>query len=204
MSSVQPEERASTPTPQPTKQKQKAKSKAKGESKSAKRQGESQKTAPTKAASSVTPPPASEPTAVNIPPAKILSSLAGQTEPPKIEVTEKTSLPSNPNPKPKPKQDSSSMSSNTTHHIPKRGSVSDLLRKTGFHSRLSSSRLTQRSASRIVPLHLERKTPPPAPPPIRKPKKKKDEEEEDDFTGLSEKQIAKLKEEKRKRAWYSP
>jgi hypothetical protein len=81
------------------------------------------------------------------------------------------------------------------------------LQKTGLHSRLASSKLTRPTASRIAPLHLIRKTPPPSPPriPKPKPKKKKDEEsEEEDFTGMTEKQIAKYLEEKKKKAWYSP
>lgn len=93
------------------------------------------------------------------------------------------------------------------HSIPKGGSISSLLRKTGLHAPLMSSRLTRLSGSRIAPLHLERKTPPPPLPLIPKPKKRQaddNEEDEEDYTGLTEKQIAKLKEEKMKRAWYSP
>ncbi|PVG04107.1 hypothetical protein CPB86DRAFT_778347 [Serendipita vermifera] len=93
------------------------------------------------------------------------------------------------------------------HHIPKRGSISQLLHKTGLHAPLASGKLTRPTASRIAPLHLMRKTPPPSPPriPKPKPKKKNDEEsEEEDFTGMTEKQIAKYLEEKKKKAWYSP
>jgi hypothetical protein len=93
-----------------------------------------------------------------------------------------------------------------TYAIPKRGSISDLLRKTGLHAPLSSSKLTRKAGDRIAPLHTTRTTPPPPPPPIPKPKKKvvDEDEDEDDFTGMTEKQIAKFLEEKKKRAWYSP
>ena len=105
-------------------------------------------------------------------------------------------------PKPKPKRPS------MEHTIPKRrDSMTSLLQRTGLHAPLSSSRLTVPATSRIAPLHLNRKTPPLPPPPIPKPKKKVESEEETDeeeYVGLSEKQIAKRKDEKRKRAWYSP
>jgi len=99
-----------------------------------------------------------------------------------------------------------STESRPNHGIPKRGSVSNLLRKTGLHARLSSSKLTRKAGDRIAPLHPTRTTPPPPPPPIPKPKPKvaKEEEEEEDFTGMTEKQIARYLEEKKKRAWYSP
>ncbi|CAG7849204.1 SubName: Full=Uncharacterized protein {ECO:0000313/EMBL:CCA70782.1} [Serendipita indica DSM 11827] len=93
------------------------------------------------------------------------------------------------------------------HYIPKRGSVSDILRKTGLHSRLSSSKLTKGSTVKIAPLHLNRKTPPPPPVPIKKPQKAKnedEEEEEPDFTGMTKKQIERYWEEKKYRAWFSP
>lgn len=93
-----------------------------------------------------------------------------------------------------------------SYGIPKRGSISDLLRKTGLHAPLSSSKLTRKAGDRIAPLHATRTTPPPPPPPIPKPKKKlvDVDEDEDDFTGMTEKQIAKFLEEKKKKAWYSP
>jgi hypothetical protein len=93
-----------------------------------------------------------------------------------------------------------------TYAIPKRGSISDLLRKTGLHAPLSSTKLTRKAGDRIAPLHTTRTTPPPPPPPIPKPKKKvvDKDEDEDDFTGMTEKQIAKFLEEKKKKAWYSP
>lgn len=96
-----------------------------------------------------------------------------------------------------------------SHRIPNRGSVSSLLQKLGAGAKLPSFRLTKTSAARIAPLHLVRRTPPPiAPPlPVNKKKKKKDEDEidsEEEYEGLTEKQIKKLKEEKRMRAWYSP
>ena len=94
------------------------------------------------------------------------------------------------------------------HTIPKRkDSMTSLLQRTGLHAPLSSSRLTVSATSRIAPLHLNRKTPPPPPLPVPKPKKKVESEEETDeeeYVGLSERQITKLKEEKRKKAWYSP
>jgi hypothetical protein len=91
------------------------------------------------------------------------------------------------------------------HQIPKRGSISSLLRKTGAYAPLSSSKLTRTIATKIAPLHADRKTPPPPLAPIPKPKKKVvEEEDEEDFTGMTEKQIEKYKEEKRKKAWYSP
>jgi hypothetical protein len=93
-----------------------------------------------------------------------------------------------------------------SYGIPKRGSISDLLRKTGLHAPLSSSKLTRKAGDRIAPLHATRTTPPPPPPPIPKPKKKlvDVDEDEGDFTGMTEKQIAKFLEEKKKKAWYSP
>ena len=94
------------------------------------------------------------------------------------------------------------------HTIPKRkDSMTSLLQRTGLHAPLPSSRLTVPRTSRIAPLHLNRKTPPPPPLPVPKPKKKVESEEETDeeeYVGLSERQITKRKEEKRKRAWYSP
>ena len=94
------------------------------------------------------------------------------------------------------------------HTIPKRrDSMTSLLQRAGLHAPLSSSRLTVPATARIAPLHLNRKTPPPPPLPIPKPKKKVESEEETDeeeYVGLNEKQIARLKEEKRKKAWYSP
>ena len=94
------------------------------------------------------------------------------------------------------------------HTIPtRRDSMSSILQRAGLHTPLSSSRLTVPAVARIAPLHLNRKTPPPPPPPVPKPKKKVESEEETDeeeYVGLSKKQIARLKEEKRKRAWYSP
>jgi len=94
------------------------------------------------------------------------------------------------------------------HTIPKRkDSMTLILQRAGLHAPLSSSRLTVPATARIAPLHLRRKTPPPPPLPVPKPKKKVESEEETDkeeYEGLSERQITKLKEEKRKRAWYSP
>lgn len=92
------------------------------------------------------------------------------------------------------------------HVIPKRGSVSDILRKTGHHAPLSSAKLTRKFGGRIAPLHATRKTPPPPPPPIPKPKKKvvDEDEDEDDFTGMTQKQINKIMEERKQKAWYSP
>jgi hypothetical protein len=94
------------------------------------------------------------------------------------------------------------------HIIPKRkDSMTSILQRAGLHAPLSSSRLTVPTTARIAPLHLNRKTPPPPPLPVPKPKKKVESEEETDeeeYVGLSERQITKLKEEKRKRAWYSP
>lgn len=105
-------------------------------------------------------------------------------------------------PKPRPKRPS------MEHTIPKRrASMTLILQRAGLHTPLSSSRLTVPGAARIAPLHLNRKTPPPPPAPVPKPKKKVESEEETDeeeYAGLSERQIARLKEEKRKRAWYSP
>jgi hypothetical protein len=98
-----------------------------------------------------------------------------------------------------------SLAQQNAHQIPKRGSISSLLIKTGAYAPLSSSKLTKKIATKIAPLHADRKTPPPPLAPIPKPKKKAvEEEDEDDFTGMTEKQIEKYKEEKRKRAWYSP
>jgi len=103
---------------------------------------------------------------------------------------------------PKPKRPSMG------HMIPKRkDSMTSILQRTGLHAPLSSSRLTVPATARIAPLHLNRKTPPPPPLPVPKAKKKVESEEETDeeeYLGLSERQITKLKEEKRKRAWYSP
>jgi hypothetical protein len=94
------------------------------------------------------------------------------------------------------------------HTIPKRrDSMTSILQRAGLHAPLPSSRLTVPAAARIAPLHFNRKTPPPPLPPVPKPKKKAENEEETDeeeYLGLSERQIARLKEEKRKRAWYSP
>jgi len=95
------------------------------------------------------------------------------------------------------------------HTIPKRkDSMTLLLQRTGLHAPLSSSRLTVPATARIAPLHFNRKTPPPPPLPVPKPKKKKveseEETDEEEYMGLSERQITKLKEEKRKKAWYSP
>jgi len=105
-------------------------------------------------------------------------------------------------PKPKPRRPS------MEHTIPKRrDSMTSILQRTGLHAPLSSSRLTVPATARIAPLHLNRKTPPPPPPPVPKPKKNVESDEETDeeeYVGLSEKQIARLKEEKRQRAWYSP
>jgi hypothetical protein len=105
-------------------------------------------------------------------------------------------------PKPKPRR------SSMEHAIPKqKDSMTSILQRAGLHAPLFSSRLTMASAARIAPLHLNRKTPPPAPPPVPKAKKKVESEEETDeeeYAGLSEKQIARLKGEKRKKAWYSP
>ena len=105
-------------------------------------------------------------------------------------------------PKSKPKHPS------MEHMIPKRrASMTSLLQRAGLHAPLSSSRLTVPATARIAPLHLNRKTPPPPPPHIPKRKKKVESEEETDeeeYVGLSGKQIARLREEKRKRAWYSP
>lgn len=138
-------------------------------------------------------------------------SKSPETEPPEedAQVEEPEAEPAQPPPppaiKPKPNPRPSVVQQNP-HVIPKRGSISSLLMKTGAYAPLSSSKLTKRVSSKIAPLHLERKTPPPPPPPIPKPKKKaKDEEEdEEDFTGMTEKQIARYKEEKKKKAWYSP
>jgi len=85
--------------------------------------------------------------------------------------------------------------------------MTSILQRAGLHAPLPSSRLTVPAAARIAPLHFNRKTPPPPLPPVPKPKKKAENEEETDeeeYLGLSERQIARLKEEKRKRAWYSP
>ena len=94
------------------------------------------------------------------------------------------------------------------HTIPKRkDSMTSLLQRAGLHAPLSSSRLTVPATARIAPLHFNRKTPPPPPLPVPKPKKKGESEgetDEEEYVGLSERQITKLKEEKRKRAWYSP
>ena len=94
------------------------------------------------------------------------------------------------------------------HMIPKRkDSMASILQRAGLHAPLSSSRLTVPATARIAPLHFNRKTPPPPPLPVPKPKKKVESEEETDeeeYLGLNERQITKLKEEKRKRAWYSP
>ncbi|KAG9047517.1 hypothetical protein FS842_000632, partial [Serendipita sp. 407] len=86
-------------------------------------------------------------------------------------------------PKEGPRQSLDSSSANQ-HQIPKRGSISNLLKKTGLHAPLSSSKLVRSTSNRIAPLHLSRRTPPPPPPPISKPKKKvvEDEEDEPDFT----------------------
>ncbi|KAG8773266.1 hypothetical protein FRC16_005434 [Serendipita sp. 398] len=110
-----------------------------------------------------------------------------------------------PRPKEGPRQSLDSSSANQ-HQIPKRGSISNLLKKTGLHAPLSSSKLVRSTSNRIAPLHLSRRTPPPPPPPISKPKKKvvEDEEDEPDFTGMTKKQIDKYWEEKKNRAWYSP
>ena len=105
-------------------------------------------------------------------------------------------------PTPKPKRPSMG------HMIPKRkDSMASILQRAGLHAPLSSSRLTVPATARIAPLHVHRKTPPPPPLPVPKPKKKVESEEETDeeeYLGLNERQITKLKEEKRKRAWYSP
>ncbi|KAG8795156.1 hypothetical protein FRC17_008180, partial [Serendipita sp. 399] len=94
----------------------------------------------------------------------------------------------------------------TQHYIPKRGSISGLLKKTGLHAPLSSSKIVRSTSNRIAPLHLSRRTPPPPPPPIPKPKKKVEADDEDkpDFASMTQKQIDKYWEEKKKRAWYSP
>ena len=113
-----------------------------------------------------------------------------------------TNLPTIEHPTPKLKRASMG------HTIPKRkDSMTSLLQRAGLHAPLSSSRLTVPATARIAPLHFNRKTPPPPPLPVPKPKKtvgSDGETDEEEYMGLSERQITKLKEEKRKRAWYSP
>ena len=62
---------------------------------------------------------------------------------------------------------------------------------------------------KLAPLHARLRTPPPPPPRLPKPPKKKGKEDdevdsEEEYEGLSEAQIARKREEKRKAAWYSP
>jgi len=91
------------------------------------------------------------------------------------------------------------------------GTVSDILMLKGEAVGAGSGgrRLGLSNKVRIVPLHARLKTPPPSAiyKTTAKPKRKKDDSDvdsEEEYEGLTEAQIAKKRDEKRKAAWYSP
>lgn len=89
------------------------------------------------------------------------------------------------------------------------GTVSEILMLKGKAAGAGSGahRLGLSNKVRIVPLHARIKTPPPIFKLSAKPKRKDDHgdiDSEEEYEGLTEAQIAKKREEKRKAAWYSP